>query len=374
LFAPFQLGRLAVDRGDYGQAVQHFERALKLAPRNPTIRHALAAAYRAQGQADKAAELTADLPAPAGRDSAIGWLDPLLNQVQALNVSSFELVKRGMNAARQGRYEQAVKVLDTALKINPNNASAWTNLGVASANLGQYHKALEAYRKAEELEPNIVETQLGIGRVLLEMGSSVDGAIERFEAVRQKDPGNATAMIYIAAAEMRRGRWEIALEPLQTVLARQPGNALARIGEARCLYALDRYADAKQSLEKGYRVEPRSVALADALARLLATCPDPAQRDGARSLELSQRVFTQAKTIVYAETVAMAYAELGRFDEAVKQQTWALTQSPAGTRAEVRQRIQENLNLYQDKKPCREPWPASCSYPPRRITSADEET
>ena len=48
-----------------------------------------------------------------------------------------------MKGLRAGRYEEAIKAYDEALKINPQDADAWTNKGNALSNLGRKEEAIK---------------------------------------------------------------------------------------------------------------------------------------------------------------------------------------------------------------------------------------
>ena len=57
------------------------------------------------------------------------------------------------------------------------------------------------------------------------------------------------------------------------------------------------------------------------------------------------------------ETLAMAYAEIGRFDLAVRVQQGVLDAvRQMGAASEIA-RVERNLALYQRRQPCRTPWP-----------------
>ena len=55
-------------------------------------------------------------------------------------------------------------------------------------------------------------------------------------------------------------------------------------------------------------------------------------------------------------TMAMALAELGRYDEAVKVQRDLMTGAERRGLHDVTQRLAENLALYERHQPCRMPW------------------
>jgi len=61
-------------------------------------------------------------------------------------------------------------------------------------------------------------------------------------------------------------------------------------------------------------------------------------------------------TVSTAETMAMALAELGRFDEAAQWQHNAIGIASQSGRTGVAGRLAVNLRLYEARRPCRVPW------------------
>lgn len=139
--------------------------------------------------------------------------------------------------------------------------------------------------------------------------------------------------------------------------ARQPGSAaaLARlyakgIGTAR---DLDK---ANEVLERGQRW---SVADLEALAWFRATCPAPEHRDGDEALQLAELVVLNSPKRLpeHSALLAAAYAESGRFDDALRNADRALGE--LGRRAspddERLQRWREQRASYAQKRAWREP-------------------
>ena len=115
------------------------------------------------------------------------------------------------------------------------------------------------------------------------------------------------------------------------------------------------YQRAREALEASTDRFPDQAALRDLLARLLATCPEGAVRDGRRAVTLAEQVVEIAPTVDHTETLAMALAEAGRWDEAVAAQRRALSleKANAGTNSDRRLR---RLALYERREPVRAPW------------------
>ena len=124
---------------------------------------------------------------------------------------------------------------------------------------------------------------------------------------------------------------------------------------------LDR-GDTRQALavwRKGVRLMPDAVAILNELAWVLATAPDPALRNGKEAVALAQRavekVAEQApeKEAGVRDTLAAAYAEAGRFPEAIKTAQEALKIAAAGNDPAMIEQIRRHLQLFQAGKPYR---------------------
>ena len=79
------------------------------------------------------------------------------------------------------------------------------------------------------------------------------------------------------------------------------------------------YKDATVHLEAALQINPNSADALNRLAWILATCPDATVRNGARAVKLAERAceLSQEQNPLYLTTLAAAYAEAGRFDDAV---------------------------------------------------------
>ena len=77
------------------------------------------------------------------------------------------------------------------------------------------------------------------------------------------------------------------------------------------------YQEAYEELLRARTALPDDVFLTHAMARFLAACPDDTLRDGQQALELALSAFKIRNNPLEAETVAMAYAQLGNFEEAI---------------------------------------------------------
>jgi cytochrome c-type biogenesis protein CcmH/NrfG len=122
------------------------------------------------------------------------------------------------------------------------------------------------------------------------------------------------------------------------------------------------YALARSTYEEAIQLKPEPGDVVSSKARrwvqtnlawLLSTCPDGAVRDGSRGVTLAEEVVASTpKDIAYLDTLAAAYAEAGRFEEAVKTQQAALAPMTKGN--PLRDEYRDHLKSYKDGKPWRD--------------------
>jgi tetratricopeptide (TPR) repeat protein len=134
-----------------------------------------------------------------------------------------------------------------------------------------------------------------------------------------------------------------------------------RIGEARFGYALalvqlKRYEAARDALVEDLGLYPDRTEFSHALARLLAAAPDDRVRDGRRALTLAQQLLKQPASNDLRETMAMAFAESGQYEQAAAWQREAIAGAEQGGRHDLAVAMTENLRLFERQKPCRVPW------------------
>jgi len=218
-------------------------------------------------------------------------------------------------------------------------------------------------------DPQIV---LYMTRALLDAGQAEEAVGQLRQVLRDTGPhpvfeyslGEALVQAghvdQVLAKLAESGRVEPALRESTAVERAGPSTSSAPSievvrGAHDALLADKRYGEAIQLVRGALSTVPDHPGLADRLAWLLATVPEDGLRDGAFAVALAERVNQQTGG-QYPEpllTLSAAYAEVGRFDDALRtaQQAVALAQEQqqAGFAAE----IQEALELYAAGKPYR---------------------
>jgi Flp pilus assembly protein TadD len=208
-----------------------------------------------------------------------------------------------------------------ALKLNPDRAETHNNLANLLDNTGHPDEALAEYQEALRINPNHVASHINFGTLLVELG--------RFdEAMNQ----------YAAAARLNPADWH---PPYLT------GNALLKQGRDR---------EAILHFRQAVQLDPNNPRVLTYVAQVLASDEDPQVRDAHAAYDMAFKAnkLTGGIQTAMLDTLAMAYAELGSFDDAQNAAQDALKLAIAyGITNDVAV-IQQRLQLYQNHQPFRQ--------------------
>jgi tetratricopeptide (TPR) repeat protein len=261
-----------------------------------------------------------------------------------------------MKAVWAKRFDVAAREFGKIVALEPNNAEARVSLARSLYMQGQAALAREQLEQALSREPGHAKAHYFLGRLLREQGSS-EAALEHFRATLETDPNHAGALYVLGEVLTRAGQDAQAQAHLAKVVEQFPQETTPRLLLARALAKTGQADQARKQLENGVQMYPGEAGLRRMLARLLAASPQPEVRDGRRALALAVALFDQRNSIENAETVAMAYAEVGDFETAHAYQQAAIDAAMRfGGFADL-PRLNANLALYRKTTPCRTPWP-----------------
>jgi len=117
-----------------------------------------------------------------------------------------------------------------------------------------------------------------------------------------------------------------------------------------------KFAAAIAQFQKVLELDPRHVTAQNNLAWLLATCPDNSLRNGQKAVELAQQAvqLSGGNAPEILDTLAAAYAEAGRFPEAIETAQRVLDLSAAQNNKPLAKVIQNQLKLYEAGSPFRD--------------------
>lgn len=174
---------------------------------------------------------------------------------------------------RLGRDTEALKHLEAALEVTPEDALVLDQYGLVLVALDRVQEGEKAFRKAAELAPSNWEVRLHLGRALMEQGQETEARVwldqyQKLRPARQRDQRREPGMIELATlpADARRIR---EIKRFQSMTRARPDDALLRMQLGRLLMADGREEDAEREFRALLEMNADQVTLAQAGRALL---------------------------------------------------------------------------------------------------------
>ena len=354
------LGQVALARHQYDAAVRNFEDALSIDATALSLHAPLANAYRGLGKT-----ASAEAHMKQWRNSELPIPDPRQDQLQGQLQSGLAFELRGLQAMRAEDWKGAAAVFREGLRVAPDGSVASRSLhhklGTALYMGGDPAAAVREFKEVLRTAPqdrpdeSAAKANYSLGVLMMSGGRFMD-AVTFLTAAVKYQPNYSEAHQVLGDALRRIGRFDAAVQHYAEAMRIVPTATDARFGYAVSLVHLGRYREARESLSESLTLQSNQPILALGLARILATAPDSAVRDGARALSLAQQVAETTRTTDVGETLAMAYAEVGDYTNAVEVQKDVMAAAArAGQKKDVA-RMGDNLRRYERRQPCRVAW------------------
>jgi tetratricopeptide (TPR) repeat protein len=324
-----------VAMGKPEQAVPVFEKAVQLQPRDPRLPGGLGLALVQSGR-------TAE---------AIPWFRKALelNPKDAGTESNLAIALQST-----GRADEAVTHMQRAAELAPEESGYQSNLGAALAQQGRVDDAIAHFRKALEMRPGDVATHLNLAMALATTGK-VDEAIGHLDQAARLAPDDAGIQTNLGAALAMQGRVSEAIPHLEKALQVAPGSAEAHYHMGVADSMQGRVADAVAEWRKAIGFQPDNVLALNRLAQVLASSSQASLRNGPEAVELAERAVRLAggEEPALLDTLAAAYAEAGRFPEAVETAHRALDAATAHNDRRLAEEVRARIALYEARAPFR---------------------
>jgi cytochrome c-type biogenesis protein CcmH/NrfG len=195
-----------------------------------------------------------------------------------------------------------------------------------------------------------------LGTILLQQGR-VDEAIARFERAIEIRSQNAPAHDNLAKAFLRKGQFADAMVESRKLLEIQPENLEVRNILGTVLIQQGRIREAVEQWQETLRRDPNNGNANSNLAWVLATCPEQSLRDGNRAVQLAEEAsqLSGGKNAVVLRTLAAAYAENGRFTDAIDAARRGAALANQQGNSSLAAEFEHSIALYQSHTALRDP-------------------
>ena len=220
----------------------------------------------------------------------------------------------GALLARQGKLTEAIEQYERALQVKPDFTEVYNNLGNTLAEQGKLPEAVQCYKRAIELKPSYAEAYYNLGNVLAHQGKLLE-AIQHYERAVKLKPDYAEACYNMGVALRAEGK----------------------------------VIEAIQQFEQAIQLQSDYVEALNNLAYVLATSQNALLRNTTRAIALSEQAnhLTGGGNPIVLGTLATAYAEAGRYREALETVTRAVQLPATKSNLALISAFESQLKLYR---------------------------
>src|SRR2546427_5137562 len=203
LEASMRAGKQSLADGRLGEALGHFNPALKLKPRYDVAWIARGQVLKLQGDLDEALKSFAEalVLKPENEEAWIALAGVLHrmrrlqeegeahDQVLRLNPRKLEaLINKGAALHGLRRYAEAEACYDSVLAVRPEYAAAWNNKGAALLRRGKVDDALDALERATRLDPDFFDAYVNRAFAWQRKGKHGHAVIAADRALKIREP------------------------------------------------------------------------------------------------------------------------------------------------------------------------------------------
>jgi len=224
-------GLVLCGKGRYNDAIEAFDKAIKLNPNS-------AAAWNNKGNA---------LKLQNRHDEAIMAFD---KSVELNPKFADAWHNKGMALYDQHKYDKAIVDYDRALEIKPKLAKAWYNKGLALCNQGKYHEAIWAYDKAIKNDSKNIDALYNKSITLRSLGQIKEADATLDLAKRELNCKGADLA--------NREKHFEAIEAFDKAIGIDPKFLCAWVNKGITLSKIGRFGEAIEAINHAIEINPES--------------------------------------------------------------------------------------------------------------------
>lgn len=287
-------------------------------------------------------------------DALGGWENRL---ARGLAIGLFSLLG-AMSWWQCGMYDDYETLWRWTIARNPGCWMAENNLGNYLLRRGHKDEAIGHLQKAIALKADYVLAIDNLGDAFMDT-HRVDDAIAQYRKALAIKPDNELTLFYLGhALELKGGRSDLdeAIGFYQKALEINPVYVPARLRLAKAFVDEGRMPEAIDLIQKTVDIVPDYPPALNDLANLLATSRDASLRNGVKAVQFALKAneLTGGRDPVLLDTLAAAYADVGRFPQAVQTEWRAMTLALEEKNTPEADLIRQHITLYQAGQPLRD--------------------
>jgi protein O-mannosyl-transferase len=256
---------------------------------------------------------------------------------------------------KQGQANDAIAHWQRAIEVDPNFDDPYNNLGYALFTLGRMDEAFTCLQKAVQINPNFAGAHFNLGLAFFKAGE-IEEAIAHWQKSVVLKPDFVASHSNLGSALFMAGRHDEAILQWQKTIQLDPDNALAYNNLGLVFLKMGRLDKALAHWQRAVEIRPENLDARNNLAWLLATCPNPAFRNGVTAVALAEKsnhIAGNQNPMVLA-TLAAAYAEVGQYSNATEAGRFALQLATDQNKNALVGRLRKELELFRAGLPFRD--------------------
>jgi Flp pilus assembly protein TadD len=267
-----------------------------------------------------------------------------LERIDTPATDFYRMFDQAVQLSDKKQFDAAIPAWEKAVSLDPEDARAHNNLGIALAGAGKMNAAVGEYQKSLTLNANSSQTENNLGSALAQEGN-LGEARQHFENALRINPDNASAAVNLGnALAAEGGHTAEAIALLTKALETQPNSPDGQNGLGVALAHEGNLEEATPHLLKAVELAPRDAGYRYNLGRVLAAQSRFAE---------AQVQFEQAATLTHRQDAAVLQmlaameSETGRFADAVATAETALNVARQQQNAELATALEANLARYR---------------------------
>lgn len=325
----WRLGRAHAGEGRFDKAIEGYSEALKIQPRFTKAHIDLATVYVQTGRTNEA--LTHYRAALNVRPK-----DPLANY------------NLGVVLDKGGKIVEALDCYRTASASEPGNLDYCFALAGALHRMGKQAEGNEQLAVALKRHPNSPDAHCRMGSALAAQGQLAE-AIEHFSKAIQLNPAHGEAHYHLGTALAMNGKVAEATPHFIESARLQPKVPQTHLACGMALAESGKFGDAAGSYRAALKLQPDLMPAIVNLGWLLSANRDPKVRNGQEAITLAETALKIAGE-EYPEAfdlLAAAYAEAGKWKEAVGAAQRASSLATKAGRRDITADLERKIKLYE---------------------------
>ncbi len=255
------------------------------------------------------------------------------------------------------QYKLALHVIQQIKTINPESIGAHLEYVTILRNLKDFQKAVDYCKNLIVTKPDNPHIKIELARILIYL-RKYNEAAEQLSLAEKIDPNNEAGLLLRGRLWRAQKNATKSIEFYRKYLQAHPTDVSINLELGNYYINLRDWKRALKHFNTTLNITPNHIDYIERYAWVLAACPNPRFRNGQKLMEFAERLlimrkFTEDQELRSAMTVAVTFAELKDFDNALKIVNDNLIKLRMNNAEDYYKKFEALQRLFQANKPYR---------------------